>query len=137
MVEPDAVDPRECPEDALRAKIDRLAEQVEDMGWAIFNIHVPPHGTGLDEAPEIAHDGSRVRGGGVMAAVGSRAVRDAILAHQPPLSLHGHIHESRGVNRLGRTVCINPGSCYQDWALQGAMVDVNDDKVDCYVLTSG
>jgi Icc-related predicted phosphoesterase len=107
------------------------------MEKAIFNIHVPPHGTGLDSAPEI-EDGNRVkRGGTIMASVGSTAVRDAILEYQPLLSLHGHIHESRGMQKLGRTVAINPGSAYSDWALQGVVVDLKGAKVKRYVPTTG
>ena len=129
--------PRECSEEELAERIRVLADQVEDMEKAIFNIHVPPHGTGLDSAPEI-HDGDRVkRGGTIQASVGSTAVRDAILEYQPLLSLHGHIHESRGMQRLGRTMCINPGSAYSDWTLQGVIVDLDGAKVKSYVPTTG
>lgn len=129
--------PRECSEEELLGKIRSLADQVEDIERAIFNIHVPPHGTGLDSAPEI-EDGNRVkRGGTIMASVGSTAVRDAILEYQPLLSLHGHIHESRGMQKLGRTVCINPGSSYSDWTLQGVVVDLKGAKVKRYVPTTG
>jgi uncharacterized protein len=129
--------PRECGEDELAEKVRVLAEQVENMETAIFNIHVPPYGTGLDVAPEL-ENGNRVkRGGTIHAAVGSTAVRDAILEYQPMLSLHGHIHESRGMQKLGRTVCINPGSAYSDWTLQGVLVDINHDSVERYVPTTG
>ena len=53
--------------------------------------------------------------------VGSTAVRAAIEEHQPALSLHGHIHESRGNCRIGRTLCINPGSSYEQGDLLGAV----------------
>jgi uncharacterized protein len=129
--------PRECSEEELGAKIAALADQIADMDRAIFNIHVPPHGTGLDSAPEI-EDGDRVkRGGTVQASVGSTAVRDAILHYQPLLSLHGHIHESRGMQKLGRTTCINPGSAYSDWTLQGVVVDLSGASVKRYVPTTG
>jgi Icc-related predicted phosphoesterase len=72
-----------------------------------------------------------------MAAVGSTAVRDAILKHQPLLSLHGHIHESKGVQKLGRTTCINPGSVYGEGALQGVTVDLAHERVASYSLTAG
>jgi Icc-related predicted phosphoesterase len=77
------------------------------------------------------------RGGSVMKPVGSTAVRDAILEYQPLLTLHGHIHESRGVQRLGKTVVINPGSAYSDWTLQGVIVDLEDHKVARFVPTTG
>jgi uncharacterized protein len=127
--------PRECSEDELRQKIDALAAELGDMPNAIFNIHVPPYGTGLDEAPELTDD--QRPSAAVTAAVGSSAVREAILEYQPLLSLHGHIHESRGVQKLGRTVCINPGSVYGEGMLQGVTVDLQPGKVKRYSLTTG
>jgi Icc-related predicted phosphoesterase len=129
--------PRECPEEELAEKIAALADQIEDMENAIFNIHVPPYGTGLDNAPELEDSTKVKRGGSIIKAVGSTAVRDAILRYQPLLSLHGHIHESRGMQKLGRTVCINPGSSYSDWTLQGVIVDLDDKEVTRYVPTTG
>ncbi len=128
--------PRECTEEELRAKIASLADQIEDMENAIFNIHVPPFGTGLDNAPELA-DATTVRRGSLMKAVGSTAVRDAIFEYQPLLSLHGHIHESRGIQKLGRTLCINPGSSYNDWTLQGVIVDLENKRVIRQMPTTG
>jgi Icc-related predicted phosphoesterase len=128
--------PRECSEEELAAKIDALAGQIEDMDSAIFNIHVPPYGTGLDNAPQLDENLKPVEGGTVMAPVGSTAVRDSILKHQPLLALHGHIHESRGVQKLGRTTCINPGSVYGEGILQGVIVDLSPDDVR-YTLTDG
>src|SRR5580693_6272535 len=92
---------REAPEEELARKIEAVASQIPDMERAIFNFHAPPYGTGLDEAPELDSTLRPTHGGAVMKAVGSTAVRDAILAHQPMLSVHGHIHESRGIKRLG------------------------------------
>lgn len=128
--------PRECSEEELEQRIDDLAAQVEDMDNAIFNIHVPPFGTGLDNAPQLDANLKPVEGGTVMTPVGSTAVRDAILKHQPLLALHGHIHESRGVQRLGRTTCINPGSVYGEGILQGVIVELGPGDVR-YTLTDG
>ncbi len=128
--------PRETTEEDLYSKIEALAEQIEDMDRAIFNIHVPPYGTGLDDAPELADEMTR-KSGGTLVPVGSTAVRDAILKYQPMLSLHGHIHESRGSQKLGRTIAINPGSTYSDWSLQGVIVDIDDGAVARQVPTTG
>jgi uncharacterized protein len=130
---------REAPEPDLAAKIEAVASQVPDMERAIFNFHAPPYGTGLDEAPALDDTLRPIHGGAVMKPVGSTAVRDAILAHQPMLSLHGHIHESRGVKRMGRTLSINPGSVYGDGVLQGAVLDLNakKGKVARYLLVNG
>jgi uncharacterized protein len=129
--------PRECPEDELGEKIAVLADQIEDMDNAIFNIHVPPYGTGLDDAPELQDATTVKRGGAMMKPVGSTAVRDAILEYQPLLSLHGHIHESRGSQKLGRTLAINPGSTYNDWSLQGVIVDLDDKQITRQMPTAG
>ncbi len=130
---------REAPEDQLAAKIEAVAAHVPDMGRAIFNFHAPPYGTGLDEAPALDETLRPIHGGAVMKAVGSVAVRDAITLHQPLLSVHGHIHESRGIKRMGRTLAINPGSVYGDGVLQGAVIelDVKKAKVSRYLLVNG
>ena len=130
---------REAPEDELARKIEALAGQIPDMGRAIFNFHAPPYGTGLDEAPALDASLRPMHGGAVMKPVGSTAVREGILTHQPMMSVHGHIHESRGVCKLGRTFAINPGSVYGDGVLQGAVLELNEKKgkVTKYLLVNG
>jgi uncharacterized protein len=130
---------REAPEPELAAKIEAVVSQVPDMERTIFNFHAPPYGTGLDEAPALDAELRPMHGGAVMKPVGSTAVRDAIQKHQPMLSVHGHIHESRGVKKMGRTLAINPGSVYGDGVLQGALLDLNakKGKVAKYLLVNG
>jgi Icc-related predicted phosphoesterase len=130
---------REAPEEELAAKIEAVAGLVPDMGRAIFNFHAPPYGTGLDEAPALDENLRPMHGGVVMKPVGSVAVRDAILKHQPLLSVHGHIHESRATKKMNRTLAINPGSVYGDGILQGAVIDldVKKAKVSRYLLVNG
>jgi len=130
---------REAPEEELAAKIEAVAGLVPDMGRAIFNFHAPPYGTGLDDAPALDENLRPMHGGVVMKPVGSVAVRDAILKHQPLLSVHGHIHESRAIKKMNRTLAINPGSVYGDGILQGAVIDldVKKAKVSRYLLVNG
>ncbi len=130
---------REAPEEQLAVKIDAVVSQIPDMERAIFNFHAPPYGTGLDEAPALDATMRPTHGGAMMKPVGSTAVRDAILAHQPMLSVHGHIHESRGIKKMGRTLAINPGSVYGDGVLQGAVLDLDTKKgkVSKYLLVNG
>jgi Icc-related predicted phosphoesterase len=130
---------REAPEPELAAKIEAVASRVPDMERTIFNFHAPPYGTGLDEAPALDATLRPIHGGAVMKPVGSTAVRDAIQKHQPMLSVHGHIHESRGVKKMGRTLAINPGSVYGDGVLQGALLELNakKGKVAKYLLVNG
>jgi uncharacterized protein len=119
---------REAPEDVLAGKIDALVAKVPDMGRTIFNFHAPPYGSGLDEAPALDDTMRPIHGGAVMKPVGSVAVRDAIQKYQPALSVHGHIHESRGIWKPGRTLSMNPGSSYNDGVLQGAVIELNEKK---------
>jgi uncharacterized protein len=130
---------REAPEDVLATKIDAVVSSIPDMSRAVFNFHAPPYGTGLDEAPALDANMRPIHGGAVMKPVGSTAVKAAILKHQPILSVHGHIHESKGVLRLGRTLTMNPGSSYSDGVLQGAVLDLNEKKgkVNRYILVNG
>ena len=131
---------REKGESDLRESIDTMAAGIEAMDTAIFNIHVPPHNTGLDTGPDIdphTWEQRSTLGQGHMKPVGSVAVREAIEVHQPLLSLHGHIHESRGTFRMGRTLCINPGSDYGDGILRGCLVTVSEGRVRGFQLTSG
>jgi len=131
--------PRELSEEELAARIETLASQVPDMSRAIFNVHVPPHASDLDAAAELDEDfRPRHKGGApVIAAVGSTAVREAIERHQPLLGLHGHIHESKGITKIGRTTCINPGSTYNTGRLDGALIDLRKGTVRRVQMTSG
>jgi uncharacterized protein len=130
---------REESEADLAKRIDNAVSQIPDMGRAIFNFHAPPFNSGLDEAPALDENLRPIHGGAVMKPVGSTAVREAVTTHQPMLSVHGHIHESRGVTKIGRTLAINPGSVYTDGVLQGAVIDLNEKKgkVTRYILVNG
>jgi uncharacterized protein len=132
--------PREMDEDDLDRHIEKLAAEVPDAARSVFNLHVPPIRTAIDRAPML--DSSLkpvVKGGAVlMESVGSEAVRRVIERHQPMLSLHGHIHESRGAIKIGRTLCVNPGSEYADGTLMGALIELNARKgIKSYQLPSG
>jgi uncharacterized protein len=131
--------PRELPEDELYTKIHELAEQLAEPDKAIFNLHVPPYGSGLDTAMEIDEDLRPVLKGGRPneIPVGSTAVRQLIEEYQPAVTLHGHIHESRGVTHIGRTLVINPGSDYSSGRLEGCVVDLVDEEAKHFQLLSG
>jgi uncharacterized protein len=131
--------PREYPEEAIAQRLDDLAAGLANPAGALFNVHVPPYDSRLDTAPLLGQD-LKVRtsmGGEVTAPVGSTAVRDAIERHQPLVSLHGHIHESGGTARLGRTLAVNAGSEYGEGVLRGVLVTVGGGKVLRYQATTG
>lgn len=127
--------PRECSEEELARKIEALVSQIRDMRRAIFNFHVPPYGTVMDLAPQLSKDMRQAAG--VMVHVGSKAVADAITKYQPFLGLHGHIHESKGAQQIGRTFTCNPGSEYGEGLLKGIILNLEDAKVRNYVFTTG
>ena len=116
-----------------------MIDQMKAPEEAIFNIHVPPHKTNLDQCPQLDEDLRPVSQGGnpVMTSAGSTAVRELIERYQPVLGLHGHIHEGRGTTKIGRTVCVNPGSNYSEGVLNGSLVRIRDGQVRDVQLTQG
>ncbi len=118
--------PREESEEDLYARLQALTEQVRDPRHAIFMIHVPPHDSGLDTAPLLDENlRPTISAGDVLRGpVGSTAVRRIIEDYQPLLSIHGHIHESGGERKIGKTLCINPGSEANEGILRGYLIDV-------------
>jgi uncharacterized protein len=110
---------------------EELAERIAapDGAAMIFNFHNPPYNSGLDTAAELDENLRPVIRGGrpSFIPVGSRAVRDAISKYQPTVGLHGHIHESRAAQKIGQSLCLNPGSDYGEDLLRGVIVDVADD----------
>ena len=128
---------REEDEDALYKRIEAMGSQLNNAENAVFNLHAPPFGSGLDEAPELTKDMRLAYAGRSMIPVGSKAVMKVIEQYQPLLSLHGHIHEGKGTRKYRRTLCINAGSQYEQGILQGVVVELLPKKIGSYVLTTG
>jgi Icc-related predicted phosphoesterase len=132
--------PRDVSEEELASMIKGLTSKLRDPANSIFNFHCPPYGTQLDSAPKLDANlkpALSAAGGTVMVPVGSTAVRAAIEQYQPLLGLHGHIHESKGIQKIGRSVCINPGSEYTEGILRGFLCELSDKAIKDYVFTSG
>lgn len=131
--------PRERPEEQMREDLRCLLSKIPEDARVVFNPHVPPYQSGLDNAPELRPDFSMVTTGGQpnMVPVGSTAVRNAVEDFQPMLVLAGHVHESRGVTRIGRSVAINPGSEYNIGRLLGALIDLEKGTVKRQQLVVG
>ncbi len=134
--------PREISEEELAQHIETAFSGITDCSKLIFNMHVPPVDSTLDTCPQLdtsTDPPTVITSGGepVMFGAGSRSVRKAIERYQPLLSLHGHIHESRGDIKIGRTTAVNPGSEYGEGILRGAIITIQGDKVESTQLTSG
>jgi Icc-related predicted phosphoesterase len=131
--------PRDYPEEHMVIAVRDLVEQIKRPAGAIFNFHCPPFNTKIDQAPslkenlEIEFEAGQV----IMTSAGSPAIRRAVEEVQPLLSLHGHIHEARGVQKLGRTVALNPGSEYAEGVMKAAIVNLEPERVKGYMLISG
>jgi Icc-related predicted phosphoesterase len=129
--------PREEFDEDLGKRIEALVDKINNVPNAVFNLHAPPYGSGLDEAPELDKDLRPKHAGRSLISVGSKSVLDIIDRYQPLLGLFGHIHEAKGTRILGRTLCINPGSMYEQGILTGGVVELKPKKLGTYILTTG
>ncbi|WP_338025988.1 hypothetical protein [Acidianus manzaensis] len=131
--------PREMPEEKLYEALKKEVSKLSDTSMAIYNFHAPPYGSNLDNAPLLDNNLKPVVKGGelVFTHVGSTSVRKVIEETQPLLGLHGHIHESRGFDKIGRTIVLNPGSEYGEGILHAAIVVLEGDKVKAHQFLLG
>ena len=88
--------PYEFSEQELAAFLAAGFARIADAKDFLLVSHTPPVQTNTDRLANGNH-------------VGSRAVRAFIEEKQPLLCLTGHIHESRGQDKIGRTLVLNPG----------------------------
>jgi Icc-related predicted phosphoesterase len=132
--------PGDLPEEELAKRLEKATSGLSDPANSLFNFHCPPYDTQIDVAPKLDKELRPVLTPGgepEMAHVGSTAVRQMIEKLQPLAGLHGHIHESRGLSKIGKSICFNPGSEYATGVLRGLIVNLSDKKIDNYVFTEG
>lgn len=123
--------PRECSEEELMTKLEKVASQVQNVDRSLFCLHCPPYESQIDQAPLLDKDLRPVMEGGrpKLIPVGSKSVRAIIEKYQPLLGLHGHIHECRGFMNIGRTRCMNPGSEYTEGILSAYLIEIDGEKI--------
>jgi len=128
--------PRDVEEDVLEKQLEGMCSKVTDWKHAIMITHCPPYDTKIDHAPKLDAKFNVVYSGGapVMIPVGSTSVRKVIEKYQPLLGLHGHLHEGKGIDHIGRTTIVNSGSEYYKGLLSAALVNLEDDKVKGYMF---
>lgn len=133
--------PRDVSEEELEERVEAMISKLRDPKKSIFNLHCPPYNSMIDAAPQLDENLTpQLQAGGEakQVPVGSVAIRKVIEKYQPFLGLHGHIHESRGAIKIGKTLCVNPGSEYQQGILRGAVIVVSDKgEVKDWVLVEG
>lgn len=87
--------PTEFSEDEYADRFERLAVDFDAVDIAV--VHQPPADSKLDRVNSGDH-------------VGSKAVRDFLEASEAFLCLTGHIHESIGIDTIGKAKAVNPGA---------------------------
>jgi uncharacterized protein len=123
--------PRELTEEDLGETAERLLGGLGSCRSAVAMLHAPPAGL-LDQAPKLDSDFRPVLTGTgdlTYVSVGSTAYREVLQRYQPALAVHGHIHEAGGHARLGRTLCVNPGSEYFSGVLKAYIVELDGDSI--------
>ncbi|MCI2415607.1 MAG: metallophosphoesterase [Candidatus Aramenus sp.] len=130
---------REMNEEELYSKLKSYVGKLDRPERTILNLHAPPYGTNLDNAPLLDNNLKPVVKGGdvVMTHVGSKAIRKVIEEYQPLLGIHGHIHESRAFDKVGKTLIINPGSEYSNGLLHASYILIEGDKVKAHQFIVG
>jgi len=130
---------REQTDPEMKLALERLSGFLDHEKGTIFHLHAPPFGSGLDLAPKLDMELRPIMSssGPVMEPVGSQAVADLIKECQPLIGLFGHVHESRSVTCLGKTLCANPGSAYSEGRLLGFITEIANQKVIDWQLTEG
>ncbi|MBO4369327.1 MAG: metallophosphoesterase [Desulfovibrio sp.] len=92
--------PSEYPESDFSFWLEECWHKSHGYASTVLVSHNPP----FDTACDVVSNGNHV---------GSQAVKEFIEEHQPDLCLCGHIHESRALDRIGRTLLVNPGAFAQ------------------------
>ena len=106
--------PIEYSEEKLRQIIEQGLKDLDGKKLDVLMTHNPPFETALDLAGNIEH-------------VGSRMIRKIIENHQPTIALSGHIHESRAIDRIDKTLIINPGPAALGYY---ALIDVTHESAE-------
>jgi Icc-related predicted phosphoesterase len=89
--------PSEYADEQIGAWLEQTYALAKSFSSLVLVAHTPPYGTAVDRIGSGAH-------------VGSPAVRAFIERTQPEVCVTGHIHESRALDRLGKTILVNPGA---------------------------
>ncbi|MEM2175616.1 MAG: metallophosphoesterase [Candidatus Micrarchaeia archaeon] len=107
----------EPSEEEIKKGLEKSYVQVMNVEKKVQITHVPPINTKLDLTLTGLH-------------VGSVVVRNFIEKYSPTVALCGHIHESRGVDYINKTLLLNPGRFAEGYY---GIVTINE-KTDGFVF---
>lgn len=102
--------PLEFAEMQIYQELEKLMKQIETQPVKILVTHAPPYDTKTDIIPSGDH-------------VGSESIRKIIEEFQPSLNVCGHIHEAKAIDKIGKTIIINPGESSQGFA---SIIEINE-----------
>jgi len=89
--------PNEHSEEEFMVALEETVKFNENGLPLILMTHHPPFNTNNDKLSDGFH-------------VGSHSIRVFIEKYQPLVCFCGHIHESTGIDKIGKSIIINPGS---------------------------
>ncbi len=92
--------PNEVADDELGARAERGWSRLKNPRWKVMIAHTPPLGTVTDRVHSGVH-------------VGSPSLRRFIERCQPDVVVCGHIHEARGIDRIGTSQIVNCGPAFE------------------------
>ncbi|KPJ69115.1 MAG: hypothetical protein AMJ45_01075 [Syntrophobacter sp. DG_60] len=96
--------PTEYSEQEIKNIVYKGYEMIKHVPIKILVSHTPPYDTNTDIVRGRRH-------------IGSQVIRAFIEKHQPQLCLTGHIHESRNIDKIGKTLILNPGTLSDGYIL--------------------
>ena len=97
--------PSEISESDIKKYLTDGYTKVKNAKWKIMVCHTPPKDTVIDIVRSGMH-------------VGSSTVRDFIVQYKPDVCISGHIHESRGKDKVGDTIVLNAGMFRDGWYIE-------------------
>lgn len=110
--------PNEYNEDYYEEQLNKLKVKLSGKPLIIVS-HQPPYNTIIDKIMAVMH-------------VGSKSLRMFIEETHPLVCLCGHIHESIGIDKIGNTQVVNPGT-WRSKNYASIIIDENS-NVDIKIL---
>ncbi len=116
--------PNEYDEEILYEELSKFKDDLDTDSFTILVTHAPPYDTNADKIESGAH-------------VGSTSIRKIIEQTQPTLNLCGHVHESIGEDKIGKTIVVNPGDAKSGHAciITLSDEDIENHKVNLELIT--
>lgn len=113
--------PLEFEEVQIYEEARKVMDEISNEKITLFITHAPPYGTKTDLLPSGEH-------------AGSTSIRKIIEEYQPALNVCGHIHESVGVDKIGKTKVVNPGEISKGHGCLIQIDDAEDDPVKAEII---